>query len=237
MGAARVAVLISGSGSNLEALIRATRSGAAAGEIVLVISNRADAFGLERARRHGIATAVIPHRDHPSRAAFEAALHAALVDAAIDIVCLAGFMRILEPGFVEQWHDRMLNIHPSLLPALPGLRTHARALAAGALVHGCTVHLVRPTLDVGPILVQGVVPVLPGDDAATLAARVVGLEHTCYPLALDLVAGGTAVVDGEIVTAPPGHRRLVLHELFETNGQAAGPIRSTAPDRPCPTPS
>ncbi len=237
MAAARVAVLISGSGSNLEALIRATRSGAAAGEIVLVISNRADAFGLERARRHGIATGVIPHGDYPSRAAFEAALHAALVEAEVDLVCLAGFMRILEPDFVEKWRDRMLNIHPSLLPALPGLHTHARALAAGALVHGCTVHLVRPTLDVGPILVQGVVPVLPGDDAATLAERVVGLEHECYPLALDLVAGGAAVVDGEIVKGPPGHRRLVLHPLLEPDGRPAGSIRSPMPDRPCPTSS
>ncbi len=214
MGAARVAVLISGSGSNLEALIRATRSGAAAGEIVLVLSNRADAFGLERARRHGIETRVIPHGDHPTRAAFDRALHEALVEADVGIVCLAGFMRILEPAFVLKWRDRMLNIHPSLLPALPGLHTHERALAAGALVHGCTVHLVRPTLDVGPVLVQGVVPVLPGDDAATLAARVLEVEHECYPLGLDLVASGAAIVEGEIVRASAGHRRLILHELL-----------------------
>ena len=214
MGAARVAVLISGGGSNLEALIRATKGGEAAGEIVLVLSNRADAFGLERARRHGIETRVIPHGDHPTRAAFDRALDEALTGAGVDIVCLAGFMRVLGQGFVERWRNRLLNIHPSLLPALPGLRTHERALAAGARVHGCTVHLVRPTLDQGPILVQGVVPVLPGDDPATLAGRVLELEHLCYPMALDLVASGAAVVDGEIVTAPPGHRRLVLHELL-----------------------
>lgn len=235
MAAARVAVLISGGGSNLEALIRATRSGVVAGEIVLVVSNRADAFGLERARRHGIATAVIPHGDYPSRAAFEAALHAALVEAAVDIVCLAGFMRILEPGFVEKWRDRMLNIHPSLLPALPGLHTHERALAAGALVHGCTVHLVRPTLDIGPVLVQGVVPVLPDDDPATLAARVLEVEHACYPLGLDLVASGAAVAEGEIVTAPADRRRLVLHPSIEAEGPPAGSIRPPLPDRPCPT--
>ncbi len=213
MGAARVAVLISGSGSNLEALIQATRSGAAAGEIVLVVSNRADAFGLERARRNGIATAAIAHSAYSSRAAFEAALHEALIEARIDIVCLAGFMRILGQGFVERWQDRLLNIHPSLLPALPGLHTHERALAAGALVHGCTVHLVRATLDQGPILVQGVVPVLPDDDASTLAARVLEVEHRCYPLALDLVAKGVEV-EGEVVRPRNPSRRLVLHELL-----------------------
>ena len=213
MGAARVAVLISGGGSNLEALIQATSGGEAAGEIVLVVSNRPETYGLERARRHGIATRTIAHGAYPSRAAFERALDDALVEARIDIVCLAGFMRILGQGFVERWPDRLLNIHPSLLPALPGLHTHERALAAGALVHGCTVHLVRATIDQGPILVQGVVPVLPDDDASTLAARVLELEHRCYPMALDLVAKGVEV-EGEVVRPRTKSRRLVLHELL-----------------------
>ncbi|MEK0082451.1 phosphoribosylglycinamide formyltransferase [Benzoatithermus flavus] len=209
----RVAVLISGSGSNLQALIDAgTRSDSAA-EIVLVVSNRADAFGLVRAERAGIPAVVVDHRHHPDRAAFEAAIMAELHAAEVEIVCLAGFMRILTPGFVEAWRDRMLNIHPSLLPAFRGLHTHARALAAGVLVHGCTVHLVRPELDDGPILVQGIVPVLPEDDEARLAARVLELEHRCYPLALQLLASGAVRVAGERVEAAAP--RLLRHPLLK----------------------
>lgn len=218
MARPRTAVLISGGGSNLEALIGATRSHAAAADIVLVVSNRPEAFGLERARRHGIPAALVDHRAFPSRAAFEAALQTVLVEAGIELVCLAGFMRVLGAPFVERWRDRLLNVHPSLLPAFPGLNTHARALAAGCRVHGCTVHLVRPTLDLGPILVQGVVPVLDFDDPTSLAARVLELEHRCYPLALDLVARSRVTIDGDRVIAPPEVPRLLLHPSCATLG-------------------
>jgi phosphoribosylglycinamide formyltransferase-1 len=212
--ARRTAVLISGSGSNLQALLDAAEAGRVAAEVALVVSNRADAFGLERARRKGVPASVLDHRGFADRASFEARLDAILRDAGIELVCLAGFMRVLTAGFVEAWRDRLLNIHPSLLPAFPGLHTHERALEAGCRVHGCTVHLVRPTLDLGPILVQGVVPVLPADDAATLAARVLEIEHRCYPLALDLMASGMVAVDGDRVALPPDARRLVVHPLL-----------------------
>ena len=214
MGAKRTAVLISGGGSNLQALLDAPQ---AAAEIALVVSNRPDAYGLERARRHGVPAELLDHRSFASREAFEARLDRLLRDAGIELVCLAGFMRVLTPSFVEAWHDRLLNIHPSLLPAFPGLHTHARALAAGCQVHGCTVHLVRPTLDDGPILVQGVVPVLPDDDAASLAARVLEVEHRCYPIALDLLARGTVAIDGNRVTVPGGGPRLVMRERFNAD--------------------
>jgi phosphoribosylglycinamide formyltransferase-1 len=212
MARRRVAVLISGSGSNLQALIDAAARPGSPVEIVLVVSNRADAFGLVRAERAGIVTTIVDHKAFPDRTAFEAAIMAALERAGAELVCLAGFMRILTVGFVEAWRDRMLNIHPSLLPAFRGLHTHARALAAGVQVHGCTVHLVRPELDDGPILVQGIVPVLPGDDEAKLAARVLELEHRCYPLALELLASGAVRIASERVTAAAP--RLVLHPLL-----------------------
>ncbi len=217
MARRRTAVLISGSGSNLEALMAAADAGFAAAEIALVVSNRPDAFGLERARRRGVATAVVAHRDFADRPAFEAELHRRLCGAGIELVCLAGFMRVLTAGFVEAWRDRLLNIHPSLLPAFPGLHTHERAVAAGCRVHGCTVHLVRPTLDLGPILVQGIVPVLAGDDAAALGARVLEVEHRCYPLALDLVARGELRVDGDAVVLPAAAARLVVHPLLRAD--------------------
>jgi phosphoribosylglycinamide formyltransferase 1 len=221
MAGRRTAVLISGSGSNLQALIDACEADRSAAEIALVLSNRADAFGLERARRHGIGVAVVDHRGFASRAAFEAALDAVLRQAGIELVCLAGFMRVLTPGFVDAWRNRLLNIHPSLLPAFPGLDTHARALRAGCRVHGCTVHLVRPTLDDGPILVQGVVPVLADDDVACLAARVLEVEHRCYPLALDMMARGAVRLEGDRVMLPEGFDPLVLHPLLA--GQAFQP--------------
>ena len=214
MAGRRTAVLISGGGSNLQALIDACEADGSAAEIALVLSNRPAAFGLERARRHGIEAAVVDHRGFAGREAFEAALDRQLREAGIELVCLAGFMRVLTPGFVMAWRDRLLNIHPSLLPAFPGLDTHARALHAGCRVHGCTVHLVRPTLDDGPILVQGVVPVLAQDDTASLAARVLEVEHGCYPLALDLMAQGAVRIDGDRVTLPEAVRPLVLHPLL-----------------------
>ncbi len=181
----RVAILISGRGSNMAALIQAAAQPDYPAQIALVISNRAGAPGLASAAAAGIATQAIPSRPHgENRAAHEAAIDAALTDAAIDIVCLAGYMRLLTPYLVNRWAGRMLNIHPSLLPALPGLETHARALAAGLSRHGCTVHLVTETMDEGPILMQAEVPVLPDDTPDTLADRVLAQEHLLYPAAL-----------------------------------------------------
>jgi phosphoribosylglycinamide formyltransferase-1 len=158
-------------------------------EIALVLSNRPDAGGLARAAA-GIATTAIDHKAYPDREGFERALDGALVDAGIELVCLAGFMRVLTPWFVERWTGRMLNIHPSLLPAFRGTRTHERALAEGVLLHGCTVHYVVPELDAGPIVAQAAVQVLPGDTPGTLGARVLEQEHVLYPQALRMVAGG-----------------------------------------------
>jgi len=186
----RVAVLISGRGSNMEALIHAAETPDYPAEIVGVLSNKADAGGLAVATAAGIATAVRSHRDFASREDFDAALDAVLRGWAAEIVCLAGFMRLLTPGFVEKWEGRMLNIHPSLLPAYRGLHTHERALADGVAEHGCTVHFVTAGLDEGPTILQARVPVLPGDTAASLQARVLIEEHRIYPQALALVARG-----------------------------------------------
>ncbi|HEX7968841.1 MAG TPA: phosphoribosylglycinamide formyltransferase, partial [Stellaceae bacterium] len=194
MARLKVAVLISGRGSNLQALIDACARPDFPAVIRLVLSNRADAAGLERARRAGIATQVIPHHDYATRDAFDAALDSALQGAGIELVCLAGFMRLLGADFVERWRDRVINIHPSLLPAFRGLDTHARALAAGVRFTGCTVHFVRAAVDDGPIIVQAAVPVLPGDDSETLAVRVLAAEHRAYPLALRLIAEGRVCV-------------------------------------------
>jgi len=187
----RTAVLISGRGSNMAALIEAAADPAYPAEIALVVSNRAAAAGLERARAGGIPTAAI-ERKGMERGAHEAEIDAALVRHGIELVCLAGYLRVLTPYLVGRWQGRMLNVHPSLLPAFPGLDTHARALAAGVKLHGCTVHLVTERLDDGPILVQAAVPVLAGDSAETLAARVLVQEHRIYPLGLALLAGATA---------------------------------------------
>ncbi len=196
MARLKVAVLISGRGSNLQSLVEACAAPGFPAEIKLVISNRADAKGLAHAAQAGIPSAVIPHRDYPSREAFDAALTAALEQADAELVCLAGFMRLLTPGFVARWRDRLVNIHPSLLPAFPGLDTHARALAAGVRFAGCTVHFVRAEMDSGPIIVQAAVPVLEGDDADSLAVRVLAVEHKAYPLALKLIGEGRVRVHG-----------------------------------------
>lgn len=195
----RIAVLISGRGSNLAALLEACGVPEFPAEIVSVISNIAGALGLARAEGAGVATAVIDHKAFASREAFEDALHALLLAHNVELVCLAGFMRILTPRFVARWTDRLINIHPSLLPAYRGRDTHARALADGARFAGCTVHFVRADVDAGPIIVQAVVPVLAGDDAASLASRVLAAEHRCYPVALRLVAEGRVTVEGAIV--------------------------------------
>ncbi len=195
----KVAVLISGRGSNMRALIEAARAADYPADIVRVISNRPDAGGLAHAAEAGIATDVVDHKAFLGRDKFEAELDRRLKEAEVELICLAGFMRLLTSRFVDAWKDRLINIHPSLLPAFPGLDTHARALAAGVRFTGCTVHFVRTEMDAGPIIVQAAVPVLPGDDEERLAARVLEAEHRAYPLALLLVAGGRASVRGDSV--------------------------------------
>ena len=195
----RVGVLISGRGSNLQALIDAARAPDFPAEIVTVISNRPGAYGLVRASEAGIAGAVIDHKAYGSRRAFDVVLDGALREAGCDFVCNAGFMRLLTPGFVEAWRDRQINIHPSLLPAFRGLHPHERALETGVRLAGATVHFVRSEMDAGPIILQAAVPVLTGDTAETLAARVLEAEHVIYPRALALVASGQAWVEGEAV--------------------------------------
>ena len=188
-----VGVLISGRGSNMEALIEAARDPAYPARIALVLSNKPDAGGLEIARAAGIPTAVIDHRPFgKDREAHERQVHQALTAAGAQIVALAGYMRVLTPWLVDAWAGRMINIHPSLLPAYPGLDTHARALGDGALEHGCTVHLVTAGVDEGPVLGQARVPVLPGDDEASLAARVLAAEHELYPACLGQFATNLA---------------------------------------------
>jgi phosphoribosylglycinamide formyltransferase-1 len=198
MAKKRVAVLISGRGSNMAALIDAAKDKSYPAEIVAVISNRPDAGGLDTAKAAGLATAVVDHTAYgKDRAAFDAALQALLDEHRAELVCLAGFMRLLTPGFVARWQERMLNIHPALLPSFKGLDTHARALAAGVKLHGATVHFVVPEMDSGPIIAQGAVAVRDDDDEKTLSQRVLAVEHRIYPLALKLVAEGrVSVVDG-----------------------------------------
>ena len=207
MAQLRVGVLISGSGTNLQALIDECARADAPGKIALVLSNRADAFGLTRAAQAGLPHRVIDHRAYGSRTAFEQALSEALEASGVELVCLAGFMRVFTAEFVGRWRDRLINIHPSLLPAFKGLDTHARAIEAGVRFAGCTVHFVRAEVDSGPIIVQAAVPVLPGDTADSLAARVLREEHRCLPLAVRLIAQGrVSVVDERCVidAAGPG---------------------------------
>lgn len=185
-----VAVLISGNGSNLQALIDACAVPDYPAKIVLVISNKEDAQGLKRAETAKIATKIISHKIFPDRDAFDGALHKAIVASGAELVCLAGFMRLLTAGFVKKWEGKMINIHPSLLPSFKGMHTHEEALAAGVKIHGCTVHFVVPEMDSGPIIIQAAVPVLPGDNPKTLGDRVLKAEHQIYPHALKLLASG-----------------------------------------------
>ncbi|MGN6571551.1 MAG: phosphoribosylglycinamide formyltransferase [Pseudolabrys sp.] len=197
MSRKRVACLISGRGSNMAALIEAAKAQDYPAEIALVVSNVPGAGGLATASAAGIATATIDHKTFgKDRAAFERALQDVLAKHRIDLVCLAGFMRLLTPWFVGQWPNRMLNIHPALLPSFKGLDTHARALEAGVKLHGATVHFVVPEMDSGPVIAQGAVPVQDGDTEKALAARVLAVEHRIYPLALRLVAAGRVTVAG-----------------------------------------
>ena len=204
MARLKLGVLISGRGSNLQALIDATADPSFPAEIALVISNRTDAGGLARAGAAGIATKVIPHKEFASREAFDTALDTALRQADVGLVCLAGFMRLLTAGFSQGWHDRLINIHPSLLPSFKGLDSHAQALAAGVRFSGCTVHFVRPEMDAGPIILQAAVPVHDGDGEDTLAARILEAEHKCYPLAVRLIAEGRISIVDEIVRVADG---------------------------------
>lgn len=193
----KVVILISGSGSNMQALIQAAAAPDYPAEIVAVISNIPTALGLQRAANDGIPTHILDHTGFESREAYDDALHALIMTTGAEIVCLAGFMRILSEGFVKRWAGKMLNIHPSLLPSYRGLHTHRRALADGVTITGCTVHFVVPELDAGPAVIQAAVSVLPQDDEKTLAARVLTLEHRIYPQALRRVAEGKTSLDSE----------------------------------------
>ena len=204
MGRLRVGALISGRGSNLQALIDAAAEPDYPAEIVTVICNQPGSQGLARAETAGLPSVTIDHRAFDGRDAFDAALTEALEAAGVDLVCLAGFMRLLTEGFVARWHDRMINIHPSLLPLFPGLDTHARALAAGVKLHGCTVHYVRHEMDSGPIIGQAAVPVLTGDTPDRLAARVLEAEHRLYPHCLRLIAEGRTAIEGTSVAIEGG---------------------------------
>lgn len=197
----RLGIQISGRGSNMQALVRACAAADFPAEVALVISNDPEAAGLEWAAGQGIATAAISHKGM-DREAHERLIDGALIKARVELVCNAGYMRVLTPWFVEKWRDRLINIHPSLLPAFPGLNTHERALAEGVRWHGCTVHYVRAPVDEGPIIAQAAVPVAPGDTPDTLSSRVLEAEHRLYPAALRLVAAGHApVVDERVAIA------------------------------------
>lgn len=205
MTRARVGILLSGRGTDAMALIEAARAADYLAEIALVISNDPAAAGLEKAAAAGIATRAIDHRPFgKDRAAHERAIDAALREAGVGFVCLAGYMRILTPGFVEAWRGRIINIHPSLMPLFPGLHTHRRALEAGMKLHGCSVHWVTPGVDEGLLIGQAAVPVLAGDDAESLAARVLAAEHRLYPVCLAAaISGEAASADAGAVLANP----------------------------------
>src|SRR5882724_11046923 len=222
MSRLRLGVLISGRGSNLQALIDAAANPDYPAAINLVISNRADAAGLERARRGGITQRVIADA---KRERFAAEAHHALRGAGVELVVLAGFMRILHTGFVESWRDRLVNIHPSLLPAFPGLNPQRQALAAGVRFSGCTVHFVRPEMDTGPIIGQAAVPVLPGDDEDSLSARILAVEHRLYPLAIRLYAEGRlSIVDDRVIVAGPAPAESALLNPPDTCEALASPV-------------
>jgi phosphoribosylglycinamide formyltransferase-1 len=213
VGRRRTAILISGRGSNMGALLAAAADPAYPAEIALVLANKPAAGGLAHAAAAGIPTAMVESRAFGrDRAAFEMAMEAEFAHHGIELIALAGFMRVLTEGFVQRWAGRMVNIHPSLLPSFPGIDTHARALAAGVRLHGCTVHLVTPGVDEGPIIAQAAIPVLAGDTEDSLGARVLEQEHLLYPAALALVAAGRVRVEGgrALIEAPPGPTGAVL---------------------------
>lgn len=196
MARLKLGVLFSGRGTNLQAILDATAQADFPAETALVISNRPDATGLDRARAAGVPAKVVDHKAYPNRPAFEAALNDMLTAAGVDLVCLAGFMRLLTPTFVDRWAGRAINIHPSLLPAFPGLDTHARAIEAGARFAGATVHFLSAEMDAGPIILQAATPILPSDDSDSLAARVLQAEHEIYVRAIRWIADGRVRIDG-----------------------------------------
>ena len=204
MARVKTAVFISGGGSNMAALIAAAQGPDYPADIVLVISNERDAGGLAKAKAAGIKTLVIDHRGYSDRDTFDAALTEAAKAEDCELICLAGFMRLLTSRFIERWHDKLVNIHPALLPSFRGLNTHARALATGVRFHGCTVHLVRPEMDTGPIIIQAAVPVLAKDTANTLASRVLAQEHVIFPKALAWLAAGRVRVNEDGVVHVAG---------------------------------
>ncbi len=222
-------VLISGRGSNLQAILDAAASGAIQAELCAVVSDRADAYGLQRAQRAGVPAHVLEPAAHRDREAYDATLARLIAPMRPGLIALAGFMRILSPAFVARFHDRMLNVHPALLPAYKGLHTHARALAAGEKVHGASVHFVTEELDAGPVVVQARVPVLPGDDPERLSARVQQVEHKIYPRAIGWFAAGRlalrderAWLDGEPLLAPVVYEARALLDEDES-GQPGRP--------------
>jgi len=206
----RIVILISGRGSNMQAIVQRCAAEGWPAQVVAVVSHRPGAAGLDFARQQGIATALVEHTRFASREAFDAELAQVIDGFAPDLVVLAGFMRILSDGFVQHYAGRLLNIHPSLLPAFAGLHTHQRALAAGCKAAGATVHFVTPTLDHGPIVSQAVVPVLPGDTPDTLAGRVLAVEHVIYPQAVRWFVEGQLLLDGGQVRQRAGESQLLL---------------------------
>jgi phosphoribosylglycinamide formyltransferase-1 len=216
----RTAILISGRGSNMDALIQAARAPEYPAEIALIVSNRPDAPGLAKAKKAGVATAAVDHKIYAGREEFERSLQVVLETYRIEFICLAGFMRMFTPWFIDRWRGRILNIHPALLPSYKGLHTHERALADGVKIHGCTVHFVAPEMDEGPIVAQAAVPVLDDDTPETLAARVLEQEHVIYPIALRLVASGAVHVEGNrVVGAALGQPNdvLVVPRVFDAS--------------------
>ena len=211
----RTAILISGRGSNMTAVVEAAKASDYPADIALVLSNNPDAKGLKTAAKEGINTAAIDHRPFKgNREAFDAEIQKVLIENEIELVVLAGFMRILTPGFVSQWEGRMLNIHPSLLPSFQGLHTHQRAIDAGCRLAGCTVHFVQAELDCGPIIAQAAVPVLDDDDEDSLAARIIVAEHEIYPKAVALVAGDKVTIEGMRVLVRDRDAIDVSHKLI-----------------------
>lgn len=211
MAKTRVGILISGRGSNMMALVEAARDTDFPAEIVTVISNRPDAAGLAWAESQGIATLAIDHKAYARRKDFEDALHQALTSAGVELICCAGFMRLMTASFVDGWYGRMLNIHPSILPSFKGLATHEQALAAGVKITGCTVHFVVPEMDSGPIIAQAAVPVADDDTSDSLAERILAAEHKLYPHALGLIASGQArLVDQKVIGGKPVNQTAQL---------------------------
>jgi phosphoribosylglycinamide formyltransferase-1 len=211
----RTAILISGRGSNMRALIEHARNPSYPAEIVLVLSNRPDAAGLAFAKENNIACAVVDHKTYAGREEFERSMQVLLELHRIELICLAGFMRMLTPWFIDQWQGRLLNIHPALLPAYRGLHTHERALADGVKIHGCTVHFVSAGMDAGPIIAQAAVAVRDSDTPESLAARVLAQEHAIYPAALARVAGGRLRVQGNrVFSGDPATLPVPLRDLF-----------------------